>query len=107
VWRNLQKKELAAENSDFSMVNRIGGGTIGSDKESVGRWHEAYYRTVREYLQMGRFIGKDQSMMATTCLKLDMCLLVQGPPDHWFWMQEWFRGETDIMPVRLNIHRNT
>jgi len=108
---NFTKEELMLENnkSDFSLVNRIGGTTIGCDKDSVGRWHEAYYRTVREYLQMGRFIGKDQSMMATTCLETDMCLLVKEDKhwwsmledNNWFLMQEWFRGEKKIKPVRL------
>ena len=102
---NFTTEEFRVENSDFSLVDRIGGGTIGSDKETLERWYKEYYGTVRKYLQMGRFIGKDQSMMATTCLKSDMCLLVRAPPDHWFWMQEWFRGETDIKPRRLNITR--
>jgi len=95
--------------SDFSLVDRIGGTTIGCDKESVGMWYEAYYRTVREYLQMGRFIGKDQNMMATACLESDMCLLLHEDKDwlsteHWFMMQEWFRGEKKIKPVRLNMN---
>ena len=88
-----------------SLADRIGGGTIGCDQHSLERWHNAYYGTMRSYMKMGKFIGKDQSMMATTCLKSDMCLLVRAPPDHWFWMQEWFRGETDIKPRRLNITR--
>ena len=28
--------------ADFSLVDRIGGGTIGCDKESLERWHDAY-----------------------------------------------------------------
>ena len=106
---NFTKEEFRVENSDFSLVDRIGGGTIGSDKESLERWHEEYYGTVRKYLQMGRFIGKDQSMMATACLESDMCLLLHEDKDwlsteHWFMMQEWFRGEKKIKPVRLNMN---
>ena len=88
--------------ADFSLVDRIGGGTIGCDQGSLERWHDAYYRTMRSYLERGRFIGKDQSMMATTCLETDLCLLVEGGK-HWFRLQEWFRGERVEKVVRMDI----
>jgi hypothetical protein len=88
--------------ADFSLVDRIGGGTIGCDQESLGRWHDAYYRTMRGYLEKGRFIGKDQSLMATTCLETDLCLLVEGDK-HWFRLQKWFRGKREEKVVRMNI----
>ena len=100
-----QKLEDGKSLADFSLVDRIGGGTIGCDQDSLGRWHEAYYRTVRGYAEMGRFIGKDQSMLATTCLETDLCLLVKGH-EHWFRLQEWFRGEIADQPVRMNIHNS-
>jgi len=48
-------------------------------------------------------------MMATACLESDMCLLLHEDKDwlsteHWFMMQEWFRGEKKIKPVRLNMN---
>ena len=85
-----------------TLEDRIGGGTIGCDQDSLWRWHQAYYRTVRGYAERGRFIGKDQSMMATTCLDTDLCLLVQGD-EHWIRLQEWFRGETAEQPLRMNL----
>ena len=99
-----EEKMLEAGKSlaDFSGVDRIGGGTIGCDQHSLERWHNAYYGTMRAYMKMGKFIGKDQSMMATTCMESDLCLLVQGDK-HWFRMQEWLRGETDILPERLHM----
>ena len=33
--------------ADFSRVNRVGGGTIGSDRQSLEAWHRAYYQTFR------------------------------------------------------------
>ena len=101
------KKELelgldGKSSSDFSLVDRIGGGTIGCDKESLDYWNEAYYSTVMRYLEKGKFIGKDQSMMATTCIETDMCLLVEGDDD-WFAMQRWFRGEDNFSVKRLNV----
>ena len=47
-------------------------------------------------------IGKDQSMMATTCLETDLRLLVEGEGD-WFRLQELFRGEREEKFVRMNI----
>jgi hypothetical protein len=88
--------------ADFSHLVRLGGGTIGAEKESLDLWHTAYYRTMRNYLEEGRFIGKDQNIMATTCLESDMCLLVQGQGD-WFRMQPWFRGEVEDGYARLNV----
>jgi len=88
--------------ANFSLVDRIGGGTIGSDKTSLERWHKAYYSTMRHYLESGRFIGKDQSMMATTCLETELCLLIKGDKE-WFRMQQWFRGEISQEPKRLIV----
>ena len=88
--------------ADFSHVNRIGGGTIGCDKESLEQWHKAYYNALRSNIDIGRFIGKDQNLMATICLQTDLCLLVEGDGE-WFRLQEWFRGDIFLEPKRLNI----
>eukprot|EP00090_Calanus_glacialis_P002936 TRINITY_DN12144_c0_g1_i5.p1 TRINITY_DN12144_c0_g1~~TRINITY_DN12144_c0_g1_i5.p1 ORF type:complete len:303 (+),score=59.94 TRINITY_DN12144_c0_g1_i5:45-953(+) len=93
--------------ADFSHLVRLGGGTIGAGKESLDLWHTAFYRTMKNYLEEGRFIGKDQNMMATTCLESDMCLLVPGgDPIQWFRMQPWLRGEVDENYTRLNVIHN-
>jgi len=89
--------------ADFSLVNRIGGGTIGCDKESLDRWHTVFYGTMRNYLERKRFIGKDQSMMATACMETDLCLLVQSDPKHWFKLQDWLRGDGELNFSRLNL----
>jgi hypothetical protein len=39
---------------------------------------------VIRYLSEGRFVGKDQSMMATTCLETAVCLLLSGTSTQWF-----------------------
>ena len=59
-------------------MDRIGGGTIGSDPASLARWHAAYYALVERFKGEGRFLGKDQNIMATTCLETDLCLLLPG-----------------------------
>ena len=96
-----------AELSDIEA--RIGGGAIGGDKQSLEIWHKAFYKTIRSYLDEGKFIGKDQNLMATTCLESDMCLLVHGHgdedngiPNPWFMMQPWLRGELSDGYTRMD-----
>eukprot|EP00092_Neocalanus_flemingeri_P004966 GFUD01005341.1.p1 GENE.GFUD01005341.1~~GFUD01005341.1.p1 ORF type:complete len:320 (-),score=104.59 GFUD01005341.1:96-1055(-) len=98
-----QKLEEGRSLADFSLVDRIGGTTIGCDQDTLFGWHTAFYRTMRTYLEKGRFIGKDQNMMATTCLETDLCLLVQGDLKHWFRLQEWLRGEIEGNLNKLDL----
>ena len=90
--------------ADFSHSDRLGAGTIGCDRASVGAWHSAYYQTMRSYLDRGLFAGKEQNLMATTCLQTDLCLLVQGDYNNWFKLQDWLRGTLPAEHYqRLNI----
>jgi hypothetical protein len=41
------------------------------------------------YVAEGRFIGKDQSLMAATCLETTLCLLLDGTSTAWFRKGEW------------------
>ena len=78
--------------ADFSKTVRLGGGTIGCDRTSLEAWYKAYYATMRSYLERDLFAGKDQNMMATTCLETDLCLLINANDDNWFKLQDWFIG---------------
>ena len=82
--------------TDFQYKRRIGGGTIGCDKSSLEAWHQAYYATFERFIVEKMFAGKDQNLMATTCLETDLCLLVhtdQGQSqDQWFKLQDWLIG---------------
>ena len=80
--------------ADFSRTARLGGGTIACDKAALDQWHKAYYNTFDRYLKDGRFIGKDQNIMATTCLESGICLLVPSDIFTWFRLQDWFIGNT-------------
>ena len=87
-----RKLEKGKSLADFSRTVRLGGGTIGCDRDSLESWHEAYYQTVRSYLDRGLFAGKDQNMMATTCLETGLCLLLNSDTGHWFKLQDWLIG---------------
>lgn len=78
-------------------MNLLDDCLIGSDPDSLAAWHSAYYAMVERYLMDGRFLGKEQSVMASTCLQSPgLCLLVRGDGSHWFALQEWLRAERDL-----------
>ena len=73
--------------SDFTKKVRLSGGIFGGTKASISKYHEAYYNIIRRQLSQGRFVGKDQNIMATTCLETNICLLIQGNDFAWFRLQ--------------------
>ena len=73
--------------SDFSRKVRVAGGTFGGSKSSIDKYHAAYYKIFKRYLSEGKFVGKDQNIMAATCLETNLCLLVQGNDFSWFRLQ--------------------
>ena len=97
-------KELTEGRSltDFTHKDRIGAGTICCDRDSLDTWHEAYYMTIRNHLAEGRFVGKEQNIMATTCLETTVCLLVTS--GDWFRLQPWLRGELDDNYTRMDLN---
>ena len=90
--------------TNFQSKVRIGGGTIGCDKVSLEAWHKAYYETFARFIGEKMFAGKDQNMMATTCLETELCLLVYSDLGQWFKLQDWLIGNLpDENYERLNI----
>ena len=105
-----EEKQLQEGRSltNFQYKNRIGGTTIGVDKISLEAWHKAYYETFARYIAEKSFAGKDQNIMATTCLETDLCLLVYSDPGQWFKLQDWLTGNLpDDNYKRLNITETT
>ena len=90
--------------TNFQSKVRIGGGTIGCDKVSLEAWHKAYYETFARFIGEKMFAGKDQNMMATTCLETELCLLVYSDLGQWFKLQDWLIGNLPNENYeRLNI----
>ena len=101
-----EEKQLQEGRSltNFQSKNRIGGGTIGCDKISLEAWHKAYYKIFERYIAEKSFAGKDQNIMATTCLETDLCLLVYSHNRQWFKLQDWLIGNLPNENYeRLNI----
>jgi hypothetical protein len=89
--------ELRCERLDdlplFQYANRIGGTMFGGGKEVLLQWHDKYYEMLEYFISIGRFIGKDQSIMNSVyLLNRDMCDLVNWKPgcsDIWFYLQDY------------------
>jgi hypothetical protein len=82
--------------SDFTKLNRISGTIFGGGKEILLEWHNKYYHMLETFIQNGRFIGKDQTIM--NCVYLfnkNMCNLIHSPDicrDKWFYLQDYLCG---------------
>ena len=67
------------DNADsfFEHVERLSGAVWGGHQSAVLAWSEAYMSVFLDYVARGRFVGKDQNLLSTTCLKRqDLCELV-------------------------------
>ena len=77
----------------FQFTNRIGAPIFGGGKEILLEWHIKYYGMLENFIHMGRFIGKDQSIMNSVYLmNKEMCELVcwkQPCHDIWFYLQDY------------------
>ena len=64
-------------NSSFLTVDRIAGTVFGGNALAVRRWKDAYTTVFSEYMIHKKFLGKDQSLMATACLQFEhLCYFV-------------------------------
>ncbi len=45
----------------------LGGGLFGGMSEAIKKWHHYFYLILKQMGNEGRFIGKDQVVMAATC----------------------------------------
>jgi hypothetical protein len=81
----------------FQFTNRIGGTMFGGRKGAIDKWHTEYYKMLEHFIQIGRFIGKDQSIMNALYLwKPEMVQLIsqwpvpqQGMSSEWFYLHEY------------------
>ncbi len=87
----LESEELPS----FQHLNRIGGTIFGGYKEILLKWHDKYYQMLEHFILIGRFIGKDQSIMNSVyILNQDIVQLINwkpGCPDKWFYLQEYLK----------------
>jgi hypothetical protein len=92
----LEKRTLDSIPS-FQHSNRIGGTMFGGTKRAIEIWHKEYYQMLEHFIRIGRFIGKDQSIMNSVySWKPEMVQLIKqweephvGMSSEWFYMQDY------------------
>ena len=77
---------------DFQLTYRIGGTIFGGGKDVLLKWHKCYYEMLEYFIQIGRFIGKDQNIMSSLFLtERGICVSTYWDPkchDKWFYLQD-------------------
>ena len=68
---------------DFRLVNRLAGTVLGGHKDAVLKYAEKYYKTMDVMRQRGRFIGKDQNIMATVAVLYPELVHLVPPEEYW------------------------
>jgi hypothetical protein len=78
---------------DFKYINRIGGTIFGGTSKSILKWHELYYNMLEYFISIGKFIGKDQSIMSSVAIIYKEHVQIIEPNfvcnDIWFALQEY------------------
>ena len=94
-----ESHELSCNNEEdlpsFQFTNRIGATIFGGGKDILLKWHTLYYSMLEYFISIGRFIGKDQSIVNSVyLLNQEQCHLVQwknGCHDIWFYLQDYLQ----------------
>ena len=83
---------------DFGTRATFGGGILASDIEGWNRWSRAYDAMFMRYYLAGRFVGKDQNIMASMILEdSELALYIKrpvgmGPIEGWFYLLFFLSG---------------
>jgi hypothetical protein len=68
----------------------VGGGILASDRAGWTAWSAAYDQMLLRYYLAGRFIGKDQNIMASTMLEQPHLAVVTRPFSSLSSVEKWF-----------------
>ena len=78
---------------DLTKRNYIGGTIFAGSSNAILKWHDAYYEMLERLYAMGRFVGKDQTIMSSVYIEQpEICFCVkypQGYYDRWFYLQDF------------------
>lgn len=81
---------------DFKHDNRLGGTTFGGHRTILEKYHHIYYRVMDRLIDKGRFVGKDQNIMATVAVMYPHLVHLVRPQnylnnsDRWFYSLYYF-----------------
>ena len=78
---------------DLTRINHIGGTIFAGSSQAIFKWHDAYYAMLERLYAMGRFVGKDQTIMSSVYIEQpELCFCVKSPQgyhDRWFYLQDY------------------
>ncbi len=78
---------------DLTRLNHIGGTIFAGSSDAILKWHDAYFAMLEHLYAMGRFVGKDQTIMSSVYIdKPHLCFCVKYPDgyyDRWFYLQDY------------------
>ena len=81
---------------NFQKKNRIGGTIQAGSSKTWLSWSDKYDEMMDKYLEKGRFVGKDQSIMASMILENPRLVSLINPPGRyrhplniWFFLALW------------------
>ena len=75
------------DSRDFLRVNRIGGGIQAGSASTWKTWSQVYDQQLENYVQKGKFVGKDQSILTEIVLnhpELCQTITPANISDQWF-----------------------
>ena len=76
--------------TDFTLRNTVGGGILASDCSGWVAWYKAYDTQIINSIRAGRFIGKDQNIMAAMIVQNPQLAIVLIPPEGIHPVIKWF-----------------
>lgn len=85
-----------------SLSDRLGAGNFGGRALAIQLWRQRYYSKLLEFIESGKFAGKEQMIMSSLCLDIpSLCYLVESHAlqsfgDKWFAMQHVLHGNVEI-----------
>jgi hypothetical protein len=74
----------------FESVTTVGGGILAADIKGWQEWSRAYDEMFVRYIHAGRFVGKDQNIMASMILERPDSVFLIDPSPAMNSMQRWF-----------------
>jgi hypothetical protein len=75
---------------NFESVTTVGGGILAADIKGWQEWSRAYDEMFVRYIHAGRFVGKDQNIMASMILERPDSVFLIDPSPAMNSMQRWF-----------------
>jgi hypothetical protein len=75
---------------NFENVTTVGGGILAADIDGWKKWSEGYDEMFVRYIRAGRFVGKDQNIMASMILEWPDSVFLVDPSPAMSSIQRWF-----------------